>query len=385
MKPLAILHTESSCGWGGQELRILDEAAGLIERGHRVELVGPAQARILAEAPRFGVAAYGLPIERKGVRGLGAMRCWLRRRYYDVVNTHSSTDSWLTALACASLGLRTPLVRTRHISAPIADNAATRWLYTRATTKIVTTGEALRQCLIAANRYPPQRVISVPTGIETTRFCPGDQMSARAELGLETGVRIIGIVATLRSWKGHHHLIEACSQLADHDWRLVILGDGPRREYLEKMILRLGLGERIRMLGYRRDPERWLRALDVFCLPSYANEGVPQALIQAMLSAVPIVTTPVGGITEAVTDGEHALVVAAARPDVLAAAIRRILADPALALRLGAAARVRALSRFGREHMLSNMERVFAEVSSGGPCAARSFAMERRVRERWNR
>src|SRR5260221_13547725 len=97
---LRILHTESSLGWGGQEIRVLTEARGVAGRGHEVALAAPPEARIFREAPRYGVEAIALPIGRKGISGMLALRGFLARRAFDVVNTHSSTDAWLAALAC---------------------------------------------------------------------------------------------------------------------------------------------------------------------------------------------------------------------------------------------------------------------------------------------
>jgi glycosyltransferase involved in cell wall biosynthesis len=105
--------------------------------------------------------------------------------------------------------------------------------------------------------------------------------------------------------------------------------------------------------------------MDVFCLPSYANEGVPQAILQAMLCALPIVTTPVGAILEAVSDGETALVVPPKDAAALAAAIARLLDDTVLAKRLGAAARDVASANFSKESMLDKMEDLFALAQRG--------------------
>ena len=364
---MRIVHTEASCGWGGQEIRILTEARGLMARGHEVRLLCPAEARIFAEAQRRGVPVDALPIGRKNLRGARTLRRWLAAQAVDVLNTHSSTDSWLAALACATLSGAPPIVRTRHISAPIPANAATRWLYTRAARHIVTTGEKLRQQLIRDNGFPAQRITSVPTGIDTARFVPGDRAAARRALGLDEAARYVGIVATLRSWKGHHHLIEAFAALAAPDWRLLIVGDGPRRDYLAQRIEDLRLGGRVRMVGQQENVETWLQALDIFCLPSYANEGVPQALLQAMLAGLPVLTTPVGSITEAVRDGVTGLVVPAERPAELAAALRRLIDDAPLAARLGAAARAEAIGRFGLDAMLDAMENVFAQAAAAQP------------------
>ncbi len=133
---------------------------------------------------------------------------------------------------------------------------------------------------------------------------------------------------------------------------------------IEEKIAALGLAERVTLAGQRSDPERWLQAMDVFCLPSYANEGVPQAILQAMLCALPIVTTPVGAILEAVSDGESALVVAPKNADALGAAIARLLDDGALAARLGAAARRIASADFSREAMLDRMDAIFRQATS---------------------
>jgi glycosyltransferase involved in cell wall biosynthesis len=356
-----ILHTEASCGWGGQEIRILEEARGMIARGHEVSIACPAHARLTAEAPRFGVPVVALPLEFKSVAGFLALRRHLAGAAPDVVNTHSSSDSWLTGLACATLADPPAIVRTRHISAPVSGNVANRWLYRQAQ-GVVTTGESLRRHLLARLGLDPARVVSVPTGIDTERFAPTDRAAAKAALGLDPRQRHIGIVATLRSWKGHLFLLDAFAQLQRPELQLVIVGEGPMREPIAQKIAALGLGDRVTLAGQRSDPERWLQALDVFCLPSYANEGVPQAILQAMLCALPIVTTPVGAILEAVADGDTALIVPPQDAAALAAAIARLLDDAALAARLGAAARRRAVADFSRDAMLDRMETTFRQA-----------------------
>ena len=121
---MRIVHTESSLGWGGQEIRILSESQGLARRGHEVSLLCPREARIFDEAPRWGLQPTALPIGRKSLRGFSVLRDWLKKNPCDVISTHSSTDSWLSALALASLGGPVPMVRTRHISAPVSKNFA---------------------------------------------------------------------------------------------------------------------------------------------------------------------------------------------------------------------------------------------------------------------
>lgn len=362
MSKLHIVHTEASLGWGGQEIRILTEAAGMIRRGHQVTLLCPPQARIFQEAGLRGVPVEALPIGRKNLTGLLAMRNWLKSHRADVINTHSSTDTWLTAVASTLLPAAPPLVRTRHISAPVPDNLSTRWLYQNATRHIVTTGEKLRQQLIEQNRYDPASLTSVPTGIDTAHFAPGERAAARRGLGLAEEGMVVGIVATLRSWKGHTYLLDAFAQLADRSARLLIVGDGPQREALQARIAELGLSERVTMPGNQRDVLPWMQAMDVFVLPSYANEGVPQALLQAMLCGLPVLSTPVGSITEVVEHQRSGLIVEPRQSEPLREALERLLGDAELRRSLGDAALAEGRARFGLDTMLDKMSAVFAEA-----------------------
>jgi len=365
MTPLDIIHTESSLGWGGQEIRILSEAAGLQDRGHRVRLLCPREARIHDEASRFGVPVEALPIGRKNLKGLASTIRWIRSQDpaagRSVFNTHSSTDSWLVALGLQVLRRSFPIVRTRHISARVARNRLTRWLYTSAASRVVTTGQALRTQLIDDLGIASGRIDSVPTGIDTARFVPGDRAATRANLGLPSDKTLVGIVATLRSWKGHRYLIEALAGLPD-GIGLVIVGDGPQREALDALVASHGLTERTWMPGNQADVLPWLQALDVFALPSYANEGVPQALIQAMLVQLPCVTTTAGSISELARHEETALLARAQDAGDLRESIERLLADPALRERLGAAARAHCLASYSRAQMLDSMENIFQTV-----------------------
>jgi glycosyltransferase involved in cell wall biosynthesis len=357
---MRIVHTEASCGWGGQEIRILEEARGLIARGHEVHLLCPREARIFAEAARFGVPATALPIGRKKPSGVLALRRWLLDKRPDVINTHSSTDAWLVALACSLIADAPPIVRTRHISAPVPNNFTTRWLYARASRHIATTGESLRRQLIEQNGFPADKISSVPTGIDPERYAPGDKATARAMLtsqGVPATGPLLAIVATLRSWKGHVYLLEALAGLPEV--HLAIVGDGPYRSSIEHKLAELGLAGRVTFAGQQQDVTPWLQAADIFVLPSYANEGVPQAVLQAMMSGLPVVSTTVGAIAEAVDDGVTGRLVGPRDASALRQALLGLLANPEQALLMGRAGRERAVARFSREAMLDRMEAIF--------------------------
>ncbi|MBM3273335.1 glycosyltransferase family 4 protein, partial [Candidatus Kaiserbacteria bacterium] len=130
--------------------------------------------------------------------------------------------------------------------------------------------------------------------------------------------------------------------------------------------IELGNRDKVMFTGQQHNPEDWMRAMDIFCLPSYANEGVPQAILQAMLTALPIVTTPVGAILDAVQDGESAMVVPPRDTVSLARAIGHQLDNPALAAQLGVEARHIANANFSHERMLDRMTGIFRTAMERG-------------------
>ena len=349
---LHIVHTESSLGWGGQEIRILTEARGMAARGHDLTLIAPPESPILRNSDHFGVKGIPLPIARKSLRGLFALKRWFSKNRPDVVNTHSSTDSWLTALSCQA-----PIVRTRHISAPVGANPWNRWLYGSAARRVVTTGESLRSQLIKNLHLPGQHVVSIPTGIDLKRFTH----AKKAQLGIPGGAFVFGIVAALRSWKGHQFLLDAFSGISSRgNFFLLIVGDGPQRPFIEKRIA----GDRIHLLGQREDVPELMAAMDCFVLPSYANEGVPQAVMQAMAMGLPVISTRVGAIDEAVVEGVTGVFVPPKDSQALAAAMLDISFSAEKQTSFGRAGRKVAEQKFSIEKMLDAMEQVFQAAAA---------------------
>ncbi|MGE5616061.1 MAG: glycosyltransferase family 4 protein [Bacillota bacterium] len=361
-RPLSILHTESSTGWGGQEIRTLTESRGMLDRGHRVTIVTPANAQMLPVAKRMGIPVEAIDIERRTPGSFGALRRWLAARgdEFDVVNTHSSTDSWLVALASATLANAPPAVRTRHVSTAVHPRPWTRWLYLHAAKHIVTTGEALREQLVRDNGFPPDHLTSVRTGIDLERFRPLDRDAMRARLGLEAAPTL-GILATLRDWKGHEYLLEAFARLRSRftAWRLLVVGDGPYRPTLEALTDRLQLRDAVRYLGNRDDVPECLSSLDLFALPSYGDEGVPQGIMQAMACGLAVVSTPIGAIGEAVRDGVTGILVRPRDAAALADALGAIMGDDARRAAMAQAGLAYARANFGIDAMLDAMERIF--------------------------
>src|SRR5690348_11389551 len=267
-RTLRILHTEASIGWGGQEIRILTEAQTFIAHGHKVMIAANRGSEISANAGRYGVPLTILPLERRSLSGIFALRRFITEWRPDVINPHSSVDSWLVALARTGLEPRPRVVRTRHLSAHVPRNPASRWVYNRGADFVMTTGEAIVDALAADGFMPRERLAAVPTGIDADVFQPGDKAAARAALALPRDKFVCGSVATLRSWKGHSFLLDALKLAGDARMHVVIVGDGPQQENLEKQIAALGVADQVTMVGRQSDVASYMQAFDALALPS---------------------------------------------------------------------------------------------------------------------
>ena len=358
-----VLHTESSPGLGGQELRTLSEARWTAERGWRVLLAGQPDGRFVGQARAAGLEASG--IRMRGAWDLGAV-CALRRlisrERVSIVHTHSSVDGWVGGLAARAAGV--PVVRTRHVSIRIRRrwNPVYRWLADR----VITSGEAIRSLVIEAG-VDPGRVTAIPAGVDLAEFTGGsdDGHAMRESLGLARPV--IGSVAMFRGSKGHAHLLDAFATVHTRHpaARLLLVGDGIRRPWVEGLAKDRGLGEVVVFTGFRADVPLLLRAMDCFVLASTRTEGVPQSLLQAFAAGVPVVASAIGGIPEIVKDGETGILVPPEDAAALARAIELVLSDAS-----GAAARARRARRLVEERFshgasVSRLLALYDEVIAG--------------------
>lgn len=366
---MKILHTEASTGWGGQEIRILLEGEEMIRRGHSVTLAADPACRLFSEARSRGFRLIPCCFERRRpFRAIGEVMQAIHAEEIGLVVTHSSLDAWLGGLAARLSRRRPSLVRLRHLSTPISRGwfaSLSRFLYLQLADHIVTTGEETRRAMIERNRFPQERITSIPTGVDLSRFDPVRvNGSARAHFGIAPSDPVIVIVATLRSWKGHQTLLEALPVVLRKmpRCRLLIAGDGPAWRAISDLVDRLDLRERVIMLGDRSDIPEILASADLLALPSYGHEGVPQAVLQAMAMEKPVVTSPVGSLTEVVADGRNGRLIPPGDSAALAAAILSILHDPEGARRMGQAGRRLVLERYSLSTMIDRVETLYQRL-----------------------
>jgi len=373
-----IVHTESSVVMGGQERRVLAESLGMRDRGHDVWIATPPGGALAGRAAEAGLEVVPMSFRRSLLPiNVRALTSWVRRLQLDVVNSHSSADSWTAAFA-RRLGPRAgALVRSRHISVRVKPGPLHRFLYGQADF-VITTGESVRGELAESGLVPLERSTSIPTGVDLERFHPhsGNRAEARHFLGVAAEGPVIGVVAYLRQDKGHAVLFRALPGILESypKCSLVVVGDGPERANLEALAGRLGIEASVRFAGLREDIPVVLPGFDIFCQPSLRNEGVPQSVLQAAAVALPVVSTEVGGIPEAVVHGETGFVVPPDDTDALAKAISALLADRGLRRRLGDVGRRHVSQSFSVQRMLDLTERAYAAalrsaVSRKGPAS----------------
>lgn len=353
MKPLTIVHTECSTGWGGQEIRIFQEMKAMRARGHRVLLAAPEWTTIARKCreEHFSVFTFD---DSKPAYPFSIIRLarWFRSVRPDVINTHSSRDGWIAGLA-ARLARSTLLVRSRHIEVSYPNRFLSRIAYHHLPQHVLTTSEAISRGLIGRLGLDPERVDCVPTGIDLERFQPGPAGSVRTELGLQPSETVVSMIAVLRSWKGHLHFLEAAARIlaGPVPVQFLIVGEGPMRPAIEARIARPDLHGRVRLLGHREDVPDLIRASDIVVLPSYAHEGIPQILLQAQACGTAVIGARTGGIPEIIEDGRTGLLVPAACPESLAHAILQLATDPARRQDLA----LHALENVRQKHSLAVM------------------------------
>jgi glycosyltransferase involved in cell wall biosynthesis len=214
---------------------------------------------------------------------------------------------------------------------------------------------------------PHEKLRVIYNGVDVARFRKADDPARRSKgrelLGIGEDERVLVSVGRLRPQKGQDVLVQAMADVARAEprARLVLVGDGPEKRRLERLVRRLGLGERVTLAGQRRDVVRALSAADLFASAS-RYEGLPLAVMEAMAAAKPVVATRVDSLPELIADGESGLLVPPEEPGRLAGACLEVLKGPGLARRLGAAARRRIEEGFTLEAMISAHESLYEEV-----------------------
>jgi glycosyltransferase involved in cell wall biosynthesis len=277
----------------------------------------------------------------------------------DLVHTHSSLSGRIAARLRG-----TPIVYTKHNLVRIPDEKGVlppragfgkRWLNRLLANvladRIIAVSEGVRKDL-AESGVKPAMIATIPNGIDLTPY-------VRRQAGGKRGFRV-GTVARLHRQKALDVMLEAAKLVLSSEpaARFVIGGTGPMEAELKAKIKELRLEPYVKMAGFVSDVPDFLSKLDVYVLSS-DYEGLPLAVLEAMGAGLPVASTAVGGVPEAVVDGQSGFLVPPRQPKALAQAIVRLLVDPDLARQMGIAGRSRAEELFDAKVMAEKTVKVY--------------------------
>jgi glycosyltransferase involved in cell wall biosynthesis len=369
---------------GGSERQIVELAqrlprdrfrVGIIAFGHRAALfpaavLGADRLAVLGRAHRDGPEPTPMPIfALRSARLLARYLRAVRAGHYDIVDARLFHGYVLAGLTKPLSGVpilvagRLSLGEFKDRFGPL-ERGLDR-LARRVPDVIVANSAAVAADTLAREGLDPARLRVIRNGVAPAEpLAPAERIAIRAGWGFGPDDIVAGAVANYRPVKGLERLVRVVAQLHGElpALRLVLIGDGPLRGALEAQAAELGIGPIVRIHGPAPDARRLVGAFDLVLAASEA-EGLPNALLEAAAAGQPIAATAAGGTVEIVEDGRTGLLVPVADEAALAGAVRRLVEDPELRARLGAAARAHVEASFGMDRMVAEYAALYEELA----------------------
>jgi glycosyltransferase involved in cell wall biosynthesis len=371
IQPLRVAYVVKSMVVGGsqthltQVLRLLDR-----ERFDPVLYCLTAEGVLLETVQRLGVPVKA-PAARLSFKGpalvarMITLARALRQQRADVVHNYLLRANLVGSVAACLA--RVPVVlsskRGCHerrgfelVSAKVANALSHR---------VMVNAEAVREFVHANEGCPKDKMTVIPSGVDTDRFLPLAGAGFKARLGLPEDGPLIGIVTRMRVRKGVEEFIRAFGQVRQthSDAHAAIVGEVDLDDGLQALVRGLGLEKHLSLLGRRSDMPEVYSAFDVFVLSSH-DEGMSNAILEAMAMEKPVVATDVGGTGEVVRHGHSGLLIPPKDPEALAAAINEMLAQPARAREMGRLGRRIVEDGFSAHAMVRQMERLYLDLAA---------------------
>jgi glycosyltransferase involved in cell wall biosynthesis len=332
---------------GGAQAYVIALVVALLQ-DYDITVAAHGEGPVVEAATRAGVRFVPLRHVRRPISpwrdtlGLLELIALMRRVRPHVVHASSSKTGVLGRLAAwlTRVPIRVFTVHGWAFSAASGRSAVLyRWadrLARPLTTTTICVSEREREAGIAAGTCDARTTVVIRNGID---------VRGRPLARPETEPARIVSVGRLQAPKDPLTLVRALAELEGRAFHASFVGDGPERREVESEIARLGLSDAVELAGRRPDVPEILAASQVFVLAS-RSEGFPMAVLEAMAAGLPVVASRVGGLDEIVDTGETGLLVRPGDPSELARAIARLLDEPGLRARMGAAGRARVERHF---------------------------------------
>jgi len=371
---MRILHITSHLNVGGITSYLVSLSKVLVERGHRV-IVASGGGRRENEVSALGGVHWRVPLHTKAefspqvFLASAALSRRLRQEPVDVIHAHTRVAQVVAHRL--SRRHRIPYVATWH---GFFRRNLGRKLWPCTGDATIAISEPVRQHLLQDFRVAPERVRLIPNGADVAYFAMLQDAEAvrayRRRWQIPDAHRVIGGMGRLASGrvKGFDLLLAAAALVRQQvpELHVVVVGDGPRRPFLEVKAQRLGLQERVHFVGATDDVRLPLAAMEVFVFPSRWPEGFGLALIEAMACGRPVVATNRGAVPDIVRHGQDGWLVPPEDPQALADGIVRLLRDPETARRMGDQAQARVRDVFSLDRMAAAVETVYQELLTPG-------------------
>jgi glycosyltransferase involved in cell wall biosynthesis len=288
----------------------------------------------------------------------------VRKQSIDLVHAHDYKTDFLALL----LARKTGIIPLATVHGWIRNTWRER-LYYMADTKllgyfpaVIAVSGPIKEALISHGARA-DRVIQVPNGVDHREYCrrPGVRERLRKELAIAPDSVVVGAVGRLEAEKRFDILLDAVAAVEPLKPEVILVGSGSRGADIARRAEALGLTARVRLLGQRTDVRDLLHAFDVYVQTS-DTEGIPNVVLEAMATEVPVVATRVGGTPELIVDGVHGLLVPPGDATIVAAALGRTLAEPTATARRVAAARARVERELSFDARMEKVEAVYADL-----------------------
>lgn len=322
-----------------------------------LDKVGPLGEQLRAEGVEI------VCLERRPGRDFGVARRLaqaIRARGIEILHAHQYTPFFYAALGRVLSGTSPRLILTEHgrhypdTVAPLR-RAANRLVLDHLADAVNAVCAFSARSLSLKDGFAGGRIEVIENGIDLECYAAAaNKPLLRERLGLNPSRLYVATIARFHPVKDHQTLLRAFAQVAAKrsDADLLLVGDGPLRGDLEAAISRFGLGRRVRFLGVRHDVPEILKAVDLFALTSL-SEAASITLLEAMAAGLPVVLTDVGGNSEIVRQGREGLLAPRGDSPAIAAAMLRLLNDPAAALAMGKAGLERVRERYRLERTIA--------------------------------
>jgi len=289
----------------------------------------------------------------------------LKGKKPDVIQTHN----WGTLVEGFLAGSMGGITRFVHAERGTLNrnwkNIMVQQLLWRRMDKVLCVSEAHKHEIIETIHFPSSRIHSIVNGVDVDKFQPNSTMRAsfRKEMGLTDEHICIGSVGYLRPIKNHILLMKAGKEICHqyHNVRICLIGEGPEKEKLMLAAQENGIQAQVIFCGARHDIPLVLNGMDVFVLPSL-NEGLPNAVLEAMATKIPVIASHVGGVPEVVQNEENGLLFTSNDPTSLTRKLEDLISYPEKRKMLAQNGRDRVVSQFSLDSMVKAYEDLYQSL-----------------------